>query len=154
MKVIFAERKGVPDAEVREGRVSFVEALKIATVLIFTLPLSPSTAALIAAPEYSLMRPDALLVNVARGGIVIESDLVAALKAHKITAAATDVFIEEPAGKENVLVRAAGEEWARGRLVLSPHIAWLARSSTDKLRRVTAENIEGWCRGEPQNVVV
>jgi len=100
------------------------------------------------------MRPDALLINVSRGGIVVEEDLVAALKEGKIRGAATDVFITEPAGTENVLVKAANEEWAKDRLVLSPHLAWWARSSIEKLRRVTRENVEGWSKGTLQNEVV
>jgi len=154
MKVILAERKGIPDTSVRPGRVSFTTALQTSTVLMLTLPLSPETQSLIATPEFALMRPDALFINVARGGIVVEPDLVAALKEGKIARAATDVFIEEPAGMENVLVKAANEEWSRGRLVLTPHAAWFARSSIEKLRGTTKENIEAWARGEPQNLVL
>lgn len=117
------------------------------------------------------MRPDAILVrnpqapfdlkptnapqiNVARGGIVNEPDLVHALKTQQIAGAATDVYIEEPVGKDNPLIEAANEEWAKGRLVLSPHMAWFAKSSMEKLRRTTTENIEGWWRGEVRNLVV
>lgn len=99
------------------------------------------------------MRQDALFINVARGGLVVETDLVAALKEKKIAGAATDVFSEEPAGLENVLVRAAGEGWARGRIILSPHLAWWARSSIQRLRSVTGENVEAWATGKPQNLV-
>jgi lactate dehydrogenase-like 2-hydroxyacid dehydrogenase len=109
------------------------------------------------------MRPDALIVNVARGGIVDEEALVKALEDGKIGGAATDVFFEEPAGTGNsVLVRRA-REWSdskgemgklSGRLVLSPHIAWWARSSIEKLRGTVAGNIEAWAKGEARNVVV
>lgn len=154
MKVIIADRKGVPSSSTRQDRIEFTEVLRTATVIVLTLPLHPTTLSLISAAELSLMRPDALLINVSRGGIVVEEDLVAALKERKISGAATDVFITEPAGKENVLIRAANEEWAKGRLVLSPHLAWWARSSIEKLRRVTVENVEGWARGEVRNEVI
>jgi lactate dehydrogenase-like 2-hydroxyacid dehydrogenase len=108
------------------------------------------------------MRPDALIVNVARGGIVDEEALVKGLEEGKIGGAATDVFFEEPAGTGNsVLVRKA-REWSdlkgemgklSGRLVLSPHIAWWARSSIEKLRGTVAGNIESWAKGEVRNVV-
>lgn len=143
----------------RSGRVSFEECLRTSTTIYLTLPLSPESLNLISTPEFELMREDALLVNVARGGIVDENALVEALKEKKIQGAATDVFLEEPAGLENVLVKTANQ-WRReenehdGRLVLSPHIAWWARSSIEKLRRTVAENIEGWVKGEPSNLVL
>jgi len=154
MKVIFAERKGVPANDIRQGRTEFTEAIRTSTVLVVTLPLSPSTLSLIGESEFATMRPDALLINVARGGIVNESALVSALKENKLAGAATDVFVKEPAGKESVLVQAANQEWASGRLVLSPHLAWLARSSIEKLRKTTTENIEAWWKGETQNAVL
>jgi len=156
-KVQFAERK--TSSSVRDGRVSFKECLRTSTTIFLTLPLSPESLNLISTPEFELMREEALLVNVARGGIVDENALVQALKQKMIHAAATDVFIEEPAGMDNVLVRTA-HEWRKegneldGRLILSPHIAWWARSSIEKLRRTVGENIEAWANGEPRNIVL
>lgn len=73
--------------------------------------------------------------------------------------AASDVFVEEPAGEANsVLLRELKKEGAAGeldlgaRLVVSPHVAWYARSSIEKLRRVVGENIEGWVGGEEERV--
>jgi lactate dehydrogenase-like 2-hydroxyacid dehydrogenase len=157
MKVQFAERKDT--SCIRPGRTSFSETIKTSTVLFITLPLTPSTANLLSTAEFSLMRPDALIINVARGGIVDEDALVNALKEKRIQGAATDVFVEEPAGRENsVLVRAA-REWEgigglNGRLVLSPHVAWWARSSIEKLRGTVSANVEGWARGEVVNQVL
>jgi lactate dehydrogenase-like 2-hydroxyacid dehydrogenase len=158
MAVQFAERKDTPS--IRPGRTSFSETIKTSTVLFITLPLTPSTANLLSTAEFSLMRPDALIINVARGGIVDEDALVDALKEKRIQGAATDVFVEEPAGKENsVLVRTA-REWEEGigglngRLVLSPHVAWWARSSIEKLRGTVSANVEGWARGEVVNQVL
>lgn len=156
-KVQFAERKN--SSSIREGRISFTECLKTSTTIFLTLPLSPESLNLISAPEFALMRQDSLLINVARGGIVDETALVQALTTKEIHAAATDVYIEEPAGMDNVLVRTANE-WREegneldGRLILSPHIAWWAKSSIEKLRRTVGENIEAWARGESQNLVL
>jgi len=112
-----------------------------------------------------MMQSDVLIINVARGGIINETAIVQALRNKQIGAAATDVYVEEPAGLENsVLVRAA-QDWAdderkggplaemNGRLVLSPHIAWWARSSIEKLRITVGANIEAWARGEATNLV-
>jgi lactate dehydrogenase-like 2-hydroxyacid dehydrogenase len=166
MTVQVAERKGVPASSLRDGKVEFTECLKTSTVLFLTLPLSASTLNLISTPELEIMQDDALIVNVARGGIIDEEALVKALLEKKIGGAATDVFVEEPATLENnVLVRAA-HDWAEsertggdlgemnGRLVLSPHIAWWAQSSIEKLRTTVGSNIESWAKGEVQNVVL
>ncbi|KAG9232306.1 2-hydroxyacid dehydrogenase-like protein [Amylocarpus encephaloides] len=144
-KVLFSERPS--SASIREGRTAFTEVLKSSTVLIVCTALNQSTLNLISSAELALLPSDALLINIARGGIVDESALVDALKEMKIAGAASDVFLKEPTGtEENILVREA--ENLGGRLVLSPHVAWWARASTDKLRRVTGENIETWAKGE------
>ncbi|RDW78219.1 hypothetical protein BP5796_06071 [Coleophoma crateriformis] len=153
MKVIFAERKGVPVEEVRSGRVEFVEACKTSTVIMLTCPLNASTKNMIGAAEFAVMQKNTVLISVARGGIVVEEDLVDALKSATISGAATDVFMEEPAGKSNsVLIREAAN--LEGRLTLSPHIAWFATSSREKLNRVVASNIEDFIKGTPSNTVI
>ncbi len=159
MKVQFAERKGVPASEVREGRVAFDECIRTSTVFFLTLPLSPESLHMISAQELASMRSDALIVNVARGGIVNEEALVQALKERKILGAATDVYAEEPAGLNNSLLVRAANGWAKdksmtGRLVLSPHLAWWAKSSIEKLRTTAAANIEAFTRGEIRNQVL
>jgi lactate dehydrogenase-like 2-hydroxyacid dehydrogenase len=153
MTVVTAERKGVPDAQVRPDRASFQDTLRRSTLIMITLPLTPSTQSLIAAPEFAIMGPETILINVARGGIVDEVALVDALRQKRIAGAATDVYATEPAGLENVLVREANAEDIRGRLILSPHLAWYARSSIEKLRRTVVENIESWVNDKPTNVV-
>lgn len=101
------------------------------------------------------MLPSTIIINVARGGVVDEEALVTALKEEKIAGAAADVFVTEPATRENSpLVRASGEEWCRGKTVLSTHVAWCAQSSVEKLRRTVVDNVEGWVRGEKVNLVV
>ena len=165
MTVHFADRKASPPSS-RESYLPFTQILQQSTLLFLTLPLTPSTTNLLSTPEFALMRPDALLVNVARGGIVDEDALVKALEEGKIGGAATDVFFEEPAGVGNSVLVQKAREWKEGslkggegrklsgRLVLSPHIAWWARSSIEKLRGTVAGNIEGWARGEVRNSVV
>ncbi|QSZ31479.1 hypothetical protein DSL72_001044 [Monilinia vaccinii-corymbosi] len=155
MTVQMCERKGVPSTETRPNYTPFPTVLATSTVLFLTLPLTPATANLITSSELCVMRKDALVVNVARGGIVNEEDLVRALREGVIAGAATDVFMTEPAGRDNVLVDAARVGTLRdtGRLVLSPHVAWYGRSSVEKLRRVVVENVKAWCEGGEGNVV-
>lgn len=94
--VLISERKNGTAA--REGRVSFDQALKQATVLVVCLPKERDTIDLIAERELKAMRSDALLINVARGGIVNEAALATALREGWIAGAATDVLETEPSG--------------------------------------------------------
>lgn len=102
-----------------------------------------------------MMRSDALVINVARGGIVDEEALILALRENRVKGTASDVFVEEPAGAGNsALLRTLKEDGGglEGRVVVSPHVAWFARSSIEKLRRVVGENIEGWVSREDGQV--
>lgn len=155
MTVQLCERKGVSESETRPNYTPFTTVIKTSTVLFLSLPLTPTTENMIASAELSMMRPNALIINIARGGIVNEEDLVDALIQGKIAGAATDVYVEEPAGEDSTLVKAARDSELRdsGRLILSPHIAWYGISSVEKLRRVVTENIKGWCEGVGGNVV-
>jgi phosphoglycerate dehydrogenase-like enzyme len=147
-KVLLAERPS--STSIREGRTSFQDTLSKSTVLVVTTSLTPETRNLISDSELALLPSDAIVINVARGEIVSEKALVTALKEKRIAGAAVDVFTPEPAGKEtSLLVREA--EGLDGKLLVSPHVAWYAIASVEKLRRVTAANIEEWVRGEKGN---
>ena len=76
-------------------------------MLVLVLPKTPDSLNLISADELNSMKPSAILVNVARGGIVDECALVEALKAGKIAGAGTDVFLKEPAGSQNSILMQA-----------------------------------------------
>lgn len=155
MKVQLLDRKGIPSTSVREGRTSFEEGLRTSTVLILTCPKTLETTNLISTAELRVMLPSAIIINVARGGVIDEEALVEALKAETIAGAAADVFVTEPATKENsALIKASGEEWCKGKTVLSTHVAWCAQSSIDKLRGTVQGNVEGWARGDAQNVII
>ncbi|TGO57821.1 hypothetical protein BOTNAR_0193g00160 [Botryotinia narcissicola] len=154
MKVLISERKSIPQVQARAGRAAFSSILTECTTIILACPLSPETKNLIAAPELSLMRRDAILVNVARGGVVNEADLARALDEGEILGAATDVFESEPVEKGgSPLVRGEGEERVRN-LIVSPHVAWFGRDSQEKCVRAIAEIFEGYLKGEKVNFVV
>ena len=95
-EVVVAERKGVPTNDVRSGRESFETLLERATVLMVCCPKDSSTENLIDRLELARMRKEAIVINMARGGIVNERALVHALKERRIYAAATDVLEHEP----------------------------------------------------------
>lgn len=154
MSALIAERKCLPASSVRPGRVSFEETLKRSTIIMITVPLTPETQSLISTPEFALMQPNAVVINVARGGIIDEEALVEALRQKRIAGAATDVYSQEPAGKDNPLVLNAMKDEIKGRLILSPHLAWYAKSSIEKLQKVMGENVDSWANGKPLNLVI
>jgi phosphoglycerate dehydrogenase-like enzyme len=109
--------------------------LAASDVISLHAPLLPATRGLIGARELGLMRPEAVLVNTARGGIVDEQALVRALESGRLRAAALDVFEEEPPRGSPLL--------ALPNVVLSPHNAGLSIPSIEEMtRRATASVIE------------
>lgn len=148
MQVLIAERKG--SSEIRPGRVAFDDTLKQGTIFIVVAPLDASTRGMIGSLELSMMSPSSLLVNVGRGGVVDESALADALKAHKIAGAAVDVFGHEPATKETSPLLDA----AIPNLILSPHIAWYSTRTIKGTLITIKANIEGFVAGTPQNIIV
>lgn len=166
MRVQIAEHANTPQSQTRADRIPFKQVLSTSTVLFITCPLNASTRNLLTLPLLRLLPKNALVINVARGGIVNEEDLLIALREESIGGVGSDVFVKEPCGwEDNVLVKAAredmnDEESAERKdgegalnLLLTPHLAWYAQSSVDKLGRVTIENCVAWVEGKPENVV-
>ncbi len=92
------------------------------------------------------VKPSAVLVNSARGGLINETDLAAALNAGKLAGACLDVFSQEPIRDENPLLHARN-------CLLTPHYAWVTRAARRRLMEYTAKNILAFQLGEPINVV-
>ncbi|MBV8912855.1 MAG: 3-phosphoglycerate dehydrogenase, partial [Acetobacteraceae bacterium] len=105
-------------------------------------PLTPQTSGLIDRAALQSMKRTAVLINVARGGIVVESDLIWALQNRIIHAAAMDVFETEPLPSDSPLIGVDG-------LILTPHIASHAADNFEKTVRHMFGNIERVARGEP-----
>ncbi len=94
----------------------------------------------------ALMKPDAFLINVARGGLVKEADLADALNQGVIAGAGLDVVAHEPMLADNPLLGAAN-------CVITPHIAWASLAARKRLMGIVADNIASFLAGRPQNVV-
>lgn len=149
MNVIIAERRGEEVA--RSGRVLFQDVLKRATVLVLCLPRTPETVDMISTAELKIMSPQAVLINVARGGIVDEGALVEALRGGEIWGAGLDVFANEPVGRgESPLLEAEAEGL---NLVMSPHLAWFAQRTLENLQSGVKNTVEQWCAGNMINRV-
>lgn len=147
MQVLIAQRPGVPEAE--EGRIPLPALLPQIDILTLHCPLTPQTRGLIGAWELALMRRDALLINTARGGIVDEVALAAALRQGAIGGAGVDVLTEEPPAQGNPLL---ADDIPN--LIVTPHSAWGSREARQRLIEQLAENIRGFSTGKPVRVVV
>lgn len=148
MTVLLAERKGAD--QVRPGRTAFDEALRKGTIFVVVTPLDATTRNMISTPELEAMDPTALIVNVARGGVINEQALADALREGKIAGAATDVFATEPATKETSPLL----DPAIPNLLLSPHVAWFSSRTINGTLETLKANIEAFVADKPQNVVI
>ncbi len=147
MNVLLAEQREAK--AVRAGRTPFEDVLAQADVVTLHLPLNPATRNLIGAAELARMKPGAILINTARGGVVDEKALLDALRAGRLGGACLDVLSEEPPPEDHPLVIANLPN-----LIITPHVAWASRQAQQCLADEVAENIAAFFRGERRNRVV
>ena len=145
MNVLLAERKGLT---AREGRVSFEEVIRQADVLSIHCPLSDDTRELIDRDVMQAMKPDALLINTARGGIINEEHLVTALREGAIGGAGVDTLSQEPPAIHHPLLAADIPN-----LIVTPHNAWASRTSRQSAVDQLAEIIIAFEGGDALNQV-
>ncbi|HHX2522003.1 TPA: D-2-hydroxyacid dehydrogenase [Neisseria subflava] len=146
MNVVFAEHKNAQS--VRDGYVSFDEAIRSADIVSLNCPLTPQTANMIGEAELQQMKPGAILINCGRGGLVDEAALVAALKYGQIGGAGFDVLTQEPPRDSNPLLKARLPN-----LIVTPHIAWASQEAANRLFDILLDNINRFVAGNPQNLV-
>jgi glycerate dehydrogenase len=146
MRVLLGEQRG---AAARAGRVSFEQLLRESDAVTLHVPLTASTRHLIGAAELALMKPGAVLINTARGGVVDEAALLAALRAGQLAGAALDVLGVEPPPADHPLLAADLPN-----LIVTPHVAWASRQAQQRLADEVIENIAAFRRGESRNRVV
>ncbi|WMC09897.1 D-2-hydroxyacid dehydrogenase [Oceanimonas pelagia] len=147
MEVIVAARKGQPATE---GRLPFERVLAEADVISLHCPLTAATRHLIGERELAMMKPDALLINVGRGGLVDEQALLNALQQQRIGGAGFDVVSAEPPPADNPLMQALDCP----NFILTPHIAWASQASMQRLADQLIDNIEAFAAGREQNRLV
>ncbi len=129
-------------------RVPFDSLIATADVISLHCPLTEETRNLIGRRELAKMKSTALLINCARGGIVDEQALVDALEDGVIGGAGFDVLSEEPPINGNPLLNQEVPN-----LIVTPHSAWVARESRQRLIDQVAENIQAFLAGKPCRVV-
>jgi glycerate dehydrogenase len=156
MRILVAERPGTPpgreaDTSTSIGpvRTTLDEVLRTADVLSLHCPLTSSSRGFIGKRELSLMKPDALLINTARGALVDLDALVAALRGGDLGGAAIDVLPEEPPLSGSPLF-----EPGIPNLIVTPHIAWAAFEARQRAVDELALNIGDFLRGGRRGRVV
>lgn len=150
MRVLYHNRSRLPaDREAHANHAQFVskeELLRSADHVVLVLPYSSETHHSIAAAELALMKPSATLVNIARGGIVDDVALIAALRDKRIAAAGLDVFEHEPRFHPDFL--------KLSNVVLTPHIASASEATRRAMANCAADNLIAAMAGQrPPNLL-
>ena len=148
LRVIVAGRVG--EDQQQPGRLPVEEVLRQADFVTLHCPLTPLTEGFINPHTLSLMKPTAYLVNTARGGLVEEGALIEALEQEWIAGAALDVISQEPPDEGHPMMDAAAR---LDNLLITPHCAWAARETRQRLMDEVFENVEAFRRGERRNRV-
>jgi D-2-hydroxyacid dehydrogenase (NADP+) len=144
MRVIGVRRTARPAPDVADEVVTptdLARALAVADVVALTCPLTPETEGLISAAALAALKPGALLINVARGKVVDEAALAAALAHGRVGAAALDCFHEEPLPRESAF-------WAAPNVLITPHAAGETGAYEKNVVDILIDNIERLFRGE------
>lgn len=134
-----------PDYE----RAEFDELLRISDIISIHAPLNDRTQNLMNRAAFEKMKPEAVLINVGRGLIVNEADLLWALNENKIAAAGLDVLSVEPMRKDNPLYGYRDSN----RLIITPHIAWATNEARKRLVDEAYLNLEAFICGKERNRV-
>jgi phosphoglycerate dehydrogenase-like enzyme len=111
-------------------------------ILILSAPLTPATRGMIAAAELAKMKKGSLLVNVARGPLVVERDLVSALESGHLAGAAVDVTEQEPLATTSRL-------WDMPNVIITPHVGGQSRLRIDQMTDFFCDNLERYQTGRP-----
>ena len=139
-RLLYTARSPKPDA-IGEPR-PLDDLLAEADIVSLHLPLTPATERLIDAAALARMQPGAILINTARGGLVDQAALAAALRSGRLGAAGLDVFAHEPPDHREEIFRLPN-------VVIAPHVAWLTRETFERSFSLAAENCHRLADGRP-----
>jgi phosphoglycerate dehydrogenase-like enzyme len=135
-----APRDAQAAAAMGAASLSLEALLRDSDVVTLHVPLLPATKGLIGDKQLAFMKPGAILINAARGGVVDEAALAAHLESGHLGGAAVDVYSTEPPTADNPLLKLQGT--AAHRLLLTPHVAGVTRQSAAYLFQSSWRNVE------------
>src|SRR5665213_1628651 len=140
VRVIYTDLK--PDPERPHAFRELPQLVREADIVSLHVPLTATTANLIDRRRLAMMRPGAILINTARGGLVEQAALLDALKSGHLGATGLDVFATEPVAADEALLQLDN-------VVVAPHLAWLTTGTLDRSLKVAVENCRRLQAGEP-----
>jgi len=146
MQVLISERRN--SSPIREGRTSFADTLRQSDVISLHCPLTDETRDLFGRAEFELMKPGALLINTARGALVDDGALIAALEGGAIGGAGYDALREEPPRQGSPLL-----DLKLPNFIITPHVAWASHEAVQALADQVIDNIEAFVAGQPKNLL-
>ncbi|MDF1628202.1 MAG: D-2-hydroxyacid dehydrogenase [Alcanivoracaceae bacterium] len=138
-----------PGVAAQPDRVPLATLLQESDVISLHCPLDKATAQLVNKDFLAAMKPDAVLINTARGGLIDEPALKQALLDGQLAGAALDVLSVEPPPADHLLL-----DPAIPNLIVTPHNAWVSRQCRQRLLDGVVANIEGWKVGKPVTPVL
>ncbi|MDY3919289.1 MAG: D-2-hydroxyacid dehydrogenase [Candidatus Limivivens sp.] len=145
-RVLYHSMSGCTRPEPYE-HVDLDTLLEESDILSIHAPLTPATEGMMNREAFRKMKPSAILLNLARGPIVNEADLVEALETGEIAAAGLDVLSVEPMRPENPLLAIQDSR----KLIITPHVAWAPVETRARLLEEVYRNIEAFLKGEERN---
>ena len=146
MKVLAARRTWATPPPEGIKPVSIETVLKESDIISLHCPLTEETRHLIREETLRFMKPTAFLINTARGPLVDEAALAAALNEGRLAGAAVDVLSSEPPAESNPLIQAKN-------CLITPHLAWASQEARTRLIAAAAENLRAFLEGSPVHVV-
>ena len=147
-KILAQSRTHKDDAPDYVEQVSQEELLKRSDIVVLHCPLNDSTRGMIDAEKIALMKNSAILINVARGPVVVARDLAQALNNGTIAAAGIDVFDREPPlDMDEPLLNCRN-------CLVTPHVAFATRESMSLRAEIVFDNLSAWLKGEQKNVIL
>jgi glycerate dehydrogenase len=146
MDVVFSTQRGGPE---REHYIPFEQVIESADVLTLHCPLTPTTRGMINRHVLRRMKASAVLINAARGALLVDADLAEALYGGWIAGAAIDVTAPEPPPADHILMKLT----ELPNFILTPHIAWAGVQARQALADQLVDNLEAFVAGAPRNDV-
>lgn len=143
MEVVFYSTTG-RNNNINYKRFELDDLLKNSDVISIHAPLNERTQGLITYEKMKLMRPCAILLNLGRGGIVVEEDLARALNDNLIGGAGIDVLVNEPINADNPLLKV----YDKDKMIITPHMAWASKEARELLVQKIGQNIELYQKGK------